>query len=134
MRSRLISYSLTGVLLATVGVAGGLLLPPTGHAQGGYTQDSVLDPFAYEAISVGATAVSFTEATHSPSGSPSAKRAVCTTETATIRYRYEGTPTTSEGHSAAAGSTLTVHGTNAIRTFRMIGSGGTATARCTYFR
>jgi len=56
--------------------------------------------FAYESITVGASAVSLTNATFNPTGSvPPAIRAIITVEDDTIRFRTDGTdPTSSEGH------------------------------------
>lgn len=106
---------------------------PIVHAQSSTVQ--VMDAFGYESISVTGTAVGFTSATIVPTGQVSARAAECTTETASIRYRYDGTsPTSSEGHVVATDSSFTVYGINNIRRFRAIAVSATATVKCTYLR
>jgi len=94
------------------------------------------DAYAYESITVSATAVGFTSTLVSPANAPSAKLAILTIETAGVRYRYDGTaPTAAQGHAAAMDTSLTVNGINNINRFRIIKSGATdATVRVTYLR
>lgn len=96
----------------------------------------VMEAFAYESLTVtSAAAVGFTSATIVPTNAPSVKAAECTTETASIRYRYDGTnPTTTEGHVRAQDSTFTIYGVNNVRRWRAIASSSTATIKCTYLR
>ncbi len=92
--------------------------------------------FAYEAITVGATAVGFTTATFLPSNARAATRAVITAETAQIRFRWDGTdPTASEGHLLEIGDSYPIEGTQNLRQFKAIRTGATsATLRVTYER
>src|SRR5687767_7915056 len=94
------------------------------------------DAFAYEAITVAATAIGFTNGTLSPAKAPSAKAAFCTLETAEVRYRYDGTnPSSSEGHLLASGGSITLYGINNLNQFRAIRTtGSSGTLRCTYMR
>lgn len=89
--------------------------------------------FAYESITVGTVAIGFTDATIQ-TGSEYAKRAIVTTETASIRYRYDGTsPTASEGHLLTPQSVLVLTGSDNIKNFRAIRSGSTSgIIKCTY--
>ena len=97
----------------------------------GISTTSIYDAFAFESITVSTAVKSFTAATMN-----NARVATCTTETDSIRYRFDsGDPTSSVGHSVAANSSLTVYGINNLKNFKMIRSGsGDATVRCTYSR
>lgn len=92
--------------------------------------------FAYEAITVAAVAIGFTASTRSPSNDPAAVRAVCTLETAQIRYRYDGTdPTAAEGHLLNPGDVLVLEGAESLSRFRAIRTGASSgTLRVTYER
>lgn len=94
------------------------------------------DAYDYEAVTVTATATRLAAAKVSPTGELSGKIVIITTETADVRYRYDGTdPTTTEGHLAVSGSTLVVTGINNIRRLRFIRTAATsATLRVTYLR
>lgn len=122
------------LLLAILAFVGSQWQTPT--AQVGTQTTSVYDAFAFESLTVSTAVKSFTTATAFPSGTPGARLATCTTETDSIRYRFDsGDPTSSVGHSAAANSTLLVYGANNIRNFKAIRSGsGDVTVRCTYSR
>ena len=79
-----------------------------------------LDTFAFEALSVAATAVGFTAATFL-----NAKLAVAKVEGAQMRYRSDGTdPTATVGVLAEVGDTITVWGSPDIRSIRFIRTGG----------
>ena len=90
--------------------------------------------FAYESITVGATAVSLTAATYTDSDSQKAKRAIITTEAASFRYRYDGTaPTASEGHLVTQQSVIIIVGSDNISNFQAIRTGATsAVIKVTY--
>ncbi len=127
---------LVGILLSAF-VTGYITYPVTPHAQNLTTQ--VLDAFDYEVITVSTTAVGFTKTKVSPTNQLSAKAASCSVETSAVRYMYHpgGTPTGTNGHSSASGSTIIVSGINNILNFKAIrdsGAGTDATMRCTYLR
>jgi hypothetical protein len=83
---------------------------------------------AYESLTVAASAVGCV------TSDSAIKRAVITTETAEIRFRYDGTdPTSSEGHLAPAGTTIVVTGWTNISRFRAIRTTATsATLKWTF--
>jgi hypothetical protein len=88
-----------------------------------------LRTFAFEALSVGATAVEFTAAT-----ALSAKCATAKVETAQIRYRTDGTdPTATVGVLADVGDIITVYGSADVQAFRAIRTGGTSGTLSTEF-
>ncbi len=85
--------------------------------------------FGHEDVTVANTAggVGFTTATIAPSGQRPAHRAVCTAETAQMRYTYDGTaPTTGVGHLLEIGDTLVIEGISNVAAFRAIRTGGTS--------
>ncbi len=83
--------------------------------------------FAYESITVAATAIGFTTATCRPTNAPAASRAICSLETGQIRFRYDGTdPTAAEGHILDTSRTLEVVGIQNILNFRAIATGATS--------
>jgi hypothetical protein len=94
------------------------------------------DAFAGEAITVANTAIGPTSATFAPSGEAPAQRAVVTVETASLRYRYDGTaPTASVGHLALPGEVIVVDGVDNVAKLRMIRTGSTsAVVHVTYER
>ncbi|CAN5756238.1 hypothetical protein BH24ACT15_BH24ACT15_36400 [soil metagenome] len=110
------------------------------------TQVSARDPFAFEAVTVGATAVGLTAATVSPATSVGARQAFCTVEAASataMRYRMDGVnPTAAVGHWVQAGvpgtsapGVITLEGTNALLQFRAIRQAAVSvTLHCTYLR
>lgn len=85
----------------------------------------VLRAFAYESITVAATAIGLTATTlEGASTGPPALRAVVTVENAEIRIRYDGTdPTATEGHTASPGDSITIEGAEDLRAFRAIRTG-----------
>ena len=107
------------------------LMWQTPGAQVGNSTTSIYDAFAFESITVSTAVKTFTAATMI-----NARAANCSTETDSIRYRFDsGDPSSTVGHSAAANSTLAIYGINNLRNFKMIRSGsGDATVRCTYSR
>ena len=85
--------------------------------------------FAYESLTVAATAKIMTVATYKPATTESshAKRAFITVETAQVRYRYDGTdPTSSEGHILNVNDVLILTGIGNLSKFRAIRTGGTS--------
>lgn len=93
-----------------------------------------MEGFAHEAITVGASAVGFTEATFAPASTAPAKAAYITCEGASCRYRFDGTdPTATTGHLLEAGDQRTVTDTGNLYKFRAIRDTVTsATLRVTY--
>ena len=101
----------------------------------------VYDAFAFEALTVGGTAVPFTALTANPSSIPGAKAAYCTLEgTVQVRYRMDGTaPTSTVGHlsatpSATAPAVLVILGASNVRRFQAISVGANVTLHVTYLR
>ena len=96
----------------------------------------LMQPFAYEAITVGASAVGFTSGTHTPSSGRKAVKAIVTVEDAPIRYRYDGTdPTASEGHQLNPMQSIVVVGYEAISNIKFIRKGSNSgKIRVTYER
>lgn len=82
--------------------------------------------FAVETITVATTAIGFTLATMRPTDQPGATRAVCTLETAQIRYWPTGNPTSTVGHILNVGDTLIVEGLADLNNIRFIRTGGTS--------
>lgn len=92
--------------------------------------------FAGEAITVAATAIGPTAATHASATTRKATRAYVTVETASIRVRYDGTaPTAAIGHLKQAGEEFVVEGSANIAALLMIRTGATsASVHITYER
>lgn len=89
----------------------------------------VYKPYAYEAITVADTAIGFTSSNYMNSNASEvrASRAVCTLETAQVRYRYDGgTPTDAVGHVLNANDVVVIMGDDAIKNFKAIRTGGTS--------
>ena len=84
--------------------------------------------FAFETITVAASAIGLTAATLEGAGSgPPALRAILTVENAQMRFRYDGTvPTSAEGHIAEAGDAITIEGAEDLRKWRAIRTGGSS--------
>ena len=89
-----------------------------------------LRPTGYEALSVtNAAAVGFTAAKLTPA----VMGVFCTVETATVRFRMDGSdPTTSEGHELESGQTLTIYNRTALPNIKFIAESTTAPVRVTY--
>lgn len=86
----------------------------------------------YESLAVGATAVPLTEGTYG-----ACPNALCTVETASIRWTIDGTTPVAggPGHLAAAGEVIELHTEAEVRGFRAIRETGTsAVLRCSYGR
>ena len=97
---------------------------------------TVVYPWAHETITVSTVAKTLTVATYAPTGAQGSILAVITTATDTARWWDDGTaPTSTVGHSIAAGGTLTLCGTQAISKFQIIRSGSAdVPISVTYFR
>ncbi len=84
-----------------------------------------LIPFDFETITVAATAIGFTAL--KLAADPKIKQAILTLETASIRYRIDGTnPTSSVGHLMQAKSSLVLEGFSQLNNFKAIRTGGTS--------
>lgn len=82
---------------------------------------NLLNIFAFETVTVGATAKALTEGTYVDSNNAYAKKALMTIESAQLRWRADGTnPTSTVGHVLNPGDTLTLVGSTNIRNFRAI--------------
>ncbi len=90
------------------------------------------DAFAYESITVTGTAKSLTAGTYTTD----AKKAFISIESASIRWRIDGTaPTISEGHLSYVGQTITLNGYSQIARFSIILATATsATIKVTYLK
>jgi len=107
---------------------------------GGFTLETYNRiPGDYEEISVGVTAVGFTQAKITPATGPyarmSARAVLVTSENGDIRFRIDsGVPSSTIGHYFTNGDTLVITGTQAIQQFRGIRCGDTnGVVRVTYF-
>lgn len=81
----------------------------------------------YEQITVADTAIGFDATLISPSGSAMPSVAVCTLETAEIRYSLDGTdPSSTVGTPMSAGTSLTLTGHAALANFKAIRTGSTS--------
>jgi hypothetical protein len=104
-------------------------------APGGCTNAPSLTPFAFETITVGATAVGFTATVYAPTGAVPADMAVVTTEDDAIRYREDGVdPTAAVGHVIAVDTAFTACGVQSIRNIRMIRVTTDASLSVSYYR
>lgn len=92
--------------------------------------------FADEAITIADAAIGPTLATIRPDGAPSANRAVFgPLETAQVRYRFMGDPTTAVGHLMDVGKVLEVVGYADISRIKFIRTGVDSGAfYVTYYR
>ena len=88
----------------------------------------------YEAISVTDSAVGFTASKLSPSGAAPPQHVFFTVETASCRFRIDGTaPTSTEGHPLLVGDRVNIVGLQSLHNFRAIRDTVTsATLRVTY--
>jgi hypothetical protein len=78
--------------------------------------------YAYESITVATTAIGFTV-----TNITNCKRVYITAETATMRFRYDGTdPTSSEGHILRPDDIIIIEGYSNIESFRAIRTGATS--------
>lgn len=101
-----------------------------------------LTPYAYEAITVSATAVGLTASKIEPNSSVAekdlgkAKLIRISVETDKVRFREDGTdPTSSEGHELSQGDWYFIANLQQAKQFKAIRSGSSdATLRVTYFR
>lgn len=89
--------------------------------------------YAYEQITVAGTAVGFTSAKITPSGSAPMQFAQCRLETAEIRYAYDGTtPTSSVGTLMEVGEYIAFTNHEDMLNFKAIRTGSSAALSCTY--
>lgn len=81
---------------------------------------------AYESVTVADTAIGISSSVYTVSGK-NASQCIASTETAPIRFRYDGVdPTASEGILVQPGSFLTITGFPNIKAFRAIRTGATS--------
>ena len=81
----------------------------------------------YESITVANTSIGITTAITNPSGQPQQNRCLARLETASIRYRVDGTaPTSSEGILIEVGDTIEISGNTVARIIRFIRTGSTS--------
>lgn len=81
------------------------------------------ETYDFESVTVAGTAIGFTTGKLAPSNSNLPSRAVCTLETAQVRYRLEGTPTASVGHLLEVGETLIISSLKDLKAFKAIRTG-----------
>ncbi len=88
----------------------------------------------FESLTVTSAAVkTITSTTYNPTSAKVADECLCTLETASFRFRIDGTdPTTSEGHLLNAGDILTLQG-DQIGQFKAIASSTTCTLKCSCY-
>ena len=95
---------------------------------------SPLDVFAFEALTVAAAAVGFTEGTMAPGGAQTATAAFVTVEDAPVRVRTDGTdPTATVGTPYEVGDTFVVWGRRDLMSVRFIRQGGVSATLSTEF-
>lgn len=96
------------------------------------------DIFAFESVSVAASAIGLTASVFEPADRTdigAAQYAFITIETNSIRWQSDGTnPTDTVGHLATTSTTIEMHGIQTIRNFRAIQQVGGATLRVSYGR
>ncbi len=84
-----------------------------------------LIPYDFETITVAATAIGLTAS--KLSSDPKPKQVILTLETASIRYRIDGSnPTSSVGHLMNARASLVLEGFSQLNNFKAIRTGGTS--------
>lgn len=82
-----------------------------------------------EVITVADSAIGFTSGDITPTTGEPIRRAVCTLETAQIRFRTSGSdPSTTVGHLLEVGQTLIIEGYDSILAFRAIRTGAVSGA------
>ena len=91
-------------------------------------------PFDFETITVADTAISLTAS--KLASSPKPKKVLITVETATCRYRFDGTaPTSTVGHLLVPTQSLVLEGYSQMNNFKAIRTGDTsAKIQVTYLR
>lgn len=91
--------------------------------------------YAFEELSVAASAVPLTAATLAVTGKQKGVRVFCTIAGADIRYRLDGTaPDASTGHIVYDQGTLEVEGIENLQNLQMIAVSGTAKVSVSYSR
>lgn len=93
-----------------------------------------MEAFSYESITVAASAIGFTASELAPDSVTPPRQAFVTVETASCRFRMDGTdPTSSEGHLLQVGDSFNVTGTQNLYNFKAIRDTSTsAVLRVTY--
>lgn len=95
------------------------------------------DAFGFEALAVTGTAGGFTAATYDPVGAtsnPPAISAQVQCQVAQVRYRVDGTdPTAAIGILLEVGDEIVIWGTQDIKAFSAIRTGGTSATLATTF-
>lgn len=91
-------------------------------------------PYDFETITVAGTAIGFTSS--KINSTPKPKKVFITTESAQLRYRFDGTdPTSSVGHLLVPTQSLTLEGFSQINNFKAIRTGATsATIQVSFLR
>jgi hypothetical protein len=91
-----------------------------------------LATIASEQITVSSTAIGITSTLLAPANSAIPTAGMCTVETNQMRFRVDGTdPTTTVGHVANAGDTITLTGHDELRKFRAIRVASDGALHCT---
>ena len=93
-----------------------------------------METFSYEAITVATVAIGFTASKLVPDSATPPGQAFVTVETASCRFRMDGSdPTSTEGHLLQVGDSINVTGTQNLYNFRAIRDTATsATLRVSY--
>ena len=94
-------------------------------------------PYAFETITVAATAIGLTTSTTYLNSTPKPKKVFITVESAQLRYRIDGVadPTSTVGHVMVPTQSLTLEGYSQLNNFKAIRTGSTsATLQVTYLR
>lgn len=103
-----------------------LLLPPGLFASEAYD---------YESITVAGTAIGLTSSKLAPSSSGLPTRVYISVETASVRFRMDGTdPTSTEGHILNAGDSRTISGFINLKRLKFIRTSASAVVKVTYER
>ena len=91
--------------------------------------------FAFETVTVAGTAIGGTAGTYVPATYGPACRAFMTVETASLRWRCDGTaPTATVGHLAVAGDSIEIEGIANVANFKAIKVTDNATLQISYSR
>jgi len=93
---------------------------------------NLLNIFAFETLTVGATVKTLTEEEYIDSNGAYAKKALITVETASLRWRCDDDPTSAVGHLLQPMDTLTLIGSTNIRNFKAIRTGNNAKISVSY--
>lgn len=118
------SLALLAMMIALGIVFASLLIPATVKISAqGVVSDAVFDAIGSEMITVSTTAIGISAGVLTVGG-VAADKCFITTEAQPLRWTTSGTtPTSSVGHLAAAGTTITLMGRPDLAAFRMIRQG-----------